>query len=52
VKHFSPVRSGGKLGVDNLPKLGGNKGGFGEGRLAEVEAKETQLGHSVIGPKA
>lgn len=52
MRHFSPVRSGGKLGLDTLPKLDGNKGGFGEGRLAEVEAKETQLGHSIISPKA
>ena len=52
MRHFGPVRSGGNLGLDTLPKLDGNKGSFGEGRLAEAEAKETQLGHSIISPKA
>lgn len=49
------------MGVDTLPELGRSKGGCtakvvdiqvcGEGGLAEVLAKETQLGHSIIGPK-
>lgn len=58
---LQPGSSGGGVGVDSLSESARSRGSctakqvdiqvFGEGGIAEVQAKETQVGHSVIGPK-